>query len=208
MRYQGKITNWKDNQGFGFDIPNCGGEKAFVHIKAFSARSRRPIEGDLITYEMATDEKRRFQAESIRFADERATSTASHEKRPFATIFAILFCSFLALAVLVGKLPFAILGVYFVASIIAFLAYAIDKSAAQNNRWRTQERTLHLFGMVGGWPGALLAQKTLRHKSKKEEFKMVFWATVIINCFVLGWLFTNNGSAFLSAILGFSGATI
>lgn len=208
MRYQGKITNWKDDQGFGFVIPNGSGEKAFVHIKAFSARSRRPIEGDLITYELATDEKRRFQAENIRFADERATSTASHKKRPFDTIFAILFCSFLALAMLVGKLPFAILGVYFAASILAFFAYAIDKSAAQNNRWRTQESTLHLFGMVGGWPGALLAQKTLRHKSKKEEFKKVFWTTVIINCFALGWLLTKSGSAFLSTILGLSGAII
>jgi uncharacterized membrane protein YsdA (DUF1294 family)/cold shock CspA family protein len=208
MRYQGKITNWKDDQGFGFVIPNGGGEKAFVHIKAFSARSRRPIEGDLITYELATDEKRRFQAENIRFAGERATSTASHGKRPFATIFVILFCSFLALAVLVGKLPFAILGMYFAASILTFLAYAIDKSAAQNNRWRTQESTLHLFGMAGGWPGALLAQKTLRHKSKKKEFQIVFWATVIINCFTLGWLLTKNGSAFLSTILDFSGTII
>jgi uncharacterized membrane protein YsdA (DUF1294 family)/cold shock CspA family protein len=208
MRYQGKITNWKDDQEFGFVTPNGGGEKAFVHIKAFSARSRRPIEGDLITYELATDEKRRFQAENIRFAGERATSTASHGKRPFATIFVILFCSFLALAVLVGKLPFAILGMYFAASILTFLAYAIDKSAAQNNRWRTQESTLHLFGMAGGWPGALLAQKTLRHKSKKKEFQIVFWATVIINCFALGWLLTKNGSAFLSTILGFSGAII
>lgn len=208
MRYQGKITNWKDDQGFGFVTPNGGGEKAFVHIKAFSARSRRPIEGDLITYELATDGKRRFQAENIRFAGKRATSTTSHGKRPFATIFAILFCAFLAVAVLVGKLPFAMLGVYFAASILTFLAYAIDKSAAQNNRWRTQESTLHLFGMVGGWPGALLAQKTLRHKSKKEEFQLVFWATVIINCFALGWLLTNSGSAFLSTILDFSGTII
>ncbi|MBI3902702.1 MAG: cold shock and DUF1294 domain-containing protein [Nitrosomonadales bacterium] len=204
MRFQGKITNWKDDQGFGFVIPNGGGEKAFVHIKAFSGRSRRPIEGDLITYELATDEKRRFQAENIRFAGARATSTAPHKKTSFDTIFAILFCSFLALVVMVGRLPFHILGVYLAASILAFIAYAIDKSAAQNNRWRTQESTLHLFGMIGGWPGALLAQKTLRHKSKKEEFQSVFWATVIINCFALGWLLTKSGSTFLSAILGFA----
>ncbi len=202
MRYQGRITNWKDDQGFGFVTPNGGGEKAFVHIKAFSGHSRRPIEGDLITYEMATDEKRRFQAENIRFVGERATSTAP-QKRSFDAIFAILFCSFLALVVLVGRLPFAILGIYLAASILAFLAYAIDKSAARNNRWRTQESTLHLLGVVGGWPGALLAQKTLRHKSKKEEFQTVFWATVIINCFALGWLLTKSGSTFLSSILGF-----
>mgnify|MGYP003575355255 CR=1 FL=1 len=27
MRYQGKITEWKDDQGFGFVTPNGGGKK-------------------------------------------------------------------------------------------------------------------------------------------------------------------------------------
>jgi uncharacterized membrane protein YsdA (DUF1294 family) len=107
-----------------------------------------------------------------------------------------------------GKLPFPIIGVNFAASILTFLAYTIDKSAVQNSRWRTQESTLHLFGMVGGWPGVLLLQKALSHNSKKERFQIVFLATVIINCFTLGWLLTKSGSAFLNTILDFSGATI
>jgi uncharacterized membrane protein YsdA (DUF1294 family)/cold shock CspA family protein len=202
MRYQGKITNWKDDQGFGFVIQNGGGEKAFVHIKAFSARSHRPTDGDLITYELAVDEKRRYKAENIRFSDERATFTAPHKNRSFDTVFVVLFCLLLAMMVIVGRLPLAILGLYLLASVIAFLAYKTDKSAAQNNRWRTQESTLHLFGIIGGWPGALLAQKTLRHKSKKNEFQTVFLATIIINCFALGWLLTKSGSVFLNSILG------
>jgi uncharacterized membrane protein YsdA (DUF1294 family)/cold shock CspA family protein len=207
MRYQGKITNWKDDQGFGFVTPNGGGEKAFVHIKTFMGRPRRPIEGDLITYELATDEKRRFQAKNIRFSGEGVTSTAPqphkpHKQRSFGTIFLILFCSFLALAVFMGRLPAVIPGVYLAASALAFLAYAMDKSAAKNNRWRIRERTLHLLGIVGGWPGALLAQKMLRHKSQKEEFKTLFWATIIINCCALGWLLTRSGSIFLNAFLG------
>lgn len=32
MRYQGKITGWKDDKGFGFVIPNGGGQKAFVYF--------------------------------------------------------------------------------------------------------------------------------------------------------------------------------
>ena len=35
MRYQGRITRWKDDQGYGFISPNLGGEEVFVHIKAF-----------------------------------------------------------------------------------------------------------------------------------------------------------------------------
>ncbi|MDP3743425.1 MAG: cold shock and DUF1294 domain-containing protein [Methylotenera sp.] len=203
MRYQGKIIRWKDNQGFGFVIPNGGGEKAFVHIKAFSNHSHRPNEGDLITYALATDEKHRLSAQNIRFVGEDVTDTALKKTKSFDTIFTCLFCLFLTLLVLTGRLPFAIIGLYLITSTIAFVTYAIDKSAAQKNRWRTQENTLHLFALAGGWPGALLAQKTLRHKSKKVEFQTVFTATVAINCLAFGWLLTTDGASFLNAILSF-----
>jgi uncharacterized membrane protein YsdA (DUF1294 family)/cold shock CspA family protein len=203
MRYLGKINNWKDDQGFGFVIPNGGGQKAFVHIKAFPKSSFRPINGDLITYELASDEKRRYYAKNIQFAMEGSSSTDLYKTSSHGIIFSILFCVFLALLVLIGRLPLTLISVYLAASTITFIAYAIDKSAAQNNRWRTKESTLHLFGLAGGWPGALLAQKTLRHKSKKDEFQTVFWATVIANCFSLGWLLTTkSGSTFLNSILG------
>lgn len=200
MRYQGKITNWKDDQGFGFVTQNGGGEKAFVHIKSFSVHSRRPTDGDLITYELITDEKRRLRADNIRFVEKQPNSSAQHKSKPFSTIFTVAFCCFLIFLVFIGKLPFTVLGIYFAASLIAFLSYAIDKSAAQNNNWRTQERTLHLFGLIGGWPGALFAQKTLHHKSKKQEFQTVFWTTVIINCCIVGWLLTKSGAAFMITI--------
>jgi uncharacterized membrane protein YsdA (DUF1294 family)/cold shock CspA family protein len=203
MRYQGKVINWKDEQGFGFVTPNGGGQKAFVHIKAFSNSSHRPTEGDIITYELTTDERGRFFAKDIRFAKETTKSGVSNKFSSFGTIFAILFALLFALSASLGQLPFTIIGLYVTASIITFFAYFIDKSAAQNNRWRTKESTLHLFGLIGGWPGALLAQKTLRHKSKKQGFQTVFWVTVFTNCFTLGWLVvTKSGSTFLSSILG------
>lgn len=203
MRYRGKVTNWKDDQGFGFVTPNGGGQKAFVHIKSFSNSSRRPTDCDIITYELATDKSGRFFAKNIRFAMDTTTFSTSSKSSSLGTNFAILFGLLFALSALLGRLPFAIVGLYFSASIVTFVAYAIDKSAAQNDRWRTQESTLHLFSLVGGWPGALLAQKALRHKSKKPEFQTIFWVTVIANCFTLGWLLiTKSGSAFLSAILG------
>jgi uncharacterized membrane protein YsdA (DUF1294 family) len=134
---------------------------------------------------------------------EGSSSTDLYKTSSHGIIFSILFCVFLALLVLIGRLPLTLISVYLAASTITFIAYAIDKSAAQNNRWRTKESTLHLFGLAGGWPGALLAQKTLRHKSKKDEFQTVFWATVIANCFSLGWLLTTkSGSTFLNSILG------
>ena len=81
--------------------------------------------------------------------------------------------------------------VYVVASVITFLAYAQDKSAAQHNRWRTKESTLHSLALVGGWPGALLAQKLLRHKSSKASFQRVFWVTVLVNVLAVSWLMSQ-----------------
>lgn len=203
MRYQGKVTNWKDDQGFGFVTPNGGGQKAFVHIKAFSKISHRPAEGDIITYELAIDERRRYFAKNIRFAGETSTSSSSSTSGSLGTIFTLMFCLLIAISASIDLLPLAIGVLYLTSSIVTFLVYAMDKSAAQNDAWRTKESTLHFLALVGGWPGALLAQTTLRHKSKKQEFQFIFWVTVMANCFILGWLFlTKNGSNFLSSILG------
>lgn len=83
---------------------------------------------------------------------------------------------------------------YAAVSVATFIIYAIDKSAAKAQRWRTPEATLHLLALAGGWPGALLAQQWLRHKSAKRGFRAVFWATVVLNvaglvflCSPWGW---------------------
>jgi uncharacterized membrane protein YsdA (DUF1294 family) len=87
-------------------------------------------------------------------------------------------------------------------SVVAFLAYALDKSAARAGRWRTQENTLHLLALAGGWPGALVAQQQLRHKSAKTSFLVVFWATVLLNCGALAYLLTPAGGLALRQMLG------
>jgi uncharacterized membrane protein YsdA (DUF1294 family) len=101
---------------------------------------------------------------------------------------AMLFAALLSGAVLAGAMPVIVALAYLVLSLVTFLAYALDKSAAEAGRWRTQESTLHLFGLAGGWPGALLAQQLLRHKSSKREFQAAFWMTVMLNCGALVWL--------------------
>lgn len=202
MRYQGKITRWKDDQGFGFITPNGGGEQVFVHIKAFSNRQRRPVGNEIVTYELTTDEKRRTRAENVAFLGDRPSTAASTGGGSVSLALAAIFLLFVAGSVFSDKLPFAVFGLYLGASLVAFLAYAFDKSAAKNDKWRTKESTLHMFGLIGGWPGALVAQKLLRHKSKKQSFQVVFWATVILNCGALVWLFSSAGSNALRSILG------
>ena len=117
-------------------------------------------------------------------------------------LFAFCFLLLVAGAVFAGRLPVVVLGLYLVANLVAFFAYAVDKSAAQRNQWRTQESTLHLFGLVGGWPGALAAQRLLRHKSAKASFQFTFWITIVLNCGALGWLLSPSGARALQSLLG------
>lgn len=117
-----------------------------------------------------------------------------------STFFAICFGFALALLIWLEKLPIA-LGYWFITlSIVAFVIYFKDKQAAQNQQWRTKESTLHLIAVLGGWPGAYLAQITLRHKTQKQPFKRLFWLTAFINIAIVLWLASPFGERFLLLI--------
>jgi len=186
MRYQGRITGWKDDQGFGFVTPNGGGTKAFVHNKAFVRQTNRPQDGDLITYELAKDRQGRPTANKIMFA--LAPQVVSQGRTTWAgSIFALLFLGALAALVYQKYLPREVLWVYCGASLLELLLYGLDKSSAKDHGRRIAEQTLHLFALAGGWPGALVAQKVFRHKTQKVAFQRVFWVTVVVNLGCLGW---------------------
>ncbi len=79
-----------------------------------------------------------------------------------------------------------IAGVYGLMSLIAIVAYYFDKRAARLGRPRTPEATLHVLELLGGWPGALLAQRLIRHKNAKVGYQVVFWLIVAVH--VAGWI--------------------
>ncbi|KAB2921511.1 MAG: DUF1294 domain-containing protein [Dechloromonas sp.] len=204
MRFQGRITQWKDEQGFGFITPNGGGEHLFLHVRALASGLPRPVGDEIVTYGMARDDKGRPRAAAVRFvraAGQRRAPGAPAGKH-WQPAFAFLFLALLGAAALTGRLPAVLPLLYGGLSILAFAAYAIDKSAARNGGWRTKENTLHLLALAGGWPGALVAQQRLRHKSAKTSFLVVFWTTVILNCGALAWLLTPAGNLALRQMLG------
>ncbi len=96
------------------------------------------------------------------------------------------------IASLLHHLPKFLIIYYLVISFITYIAFAVDKRAARRGNWRTPEQTLHLLSLLGGWPGALLGQHYLRHKSQKLSFRVVLWLTIVVNCGALIWLASNQ----------------
>jgi uncharacterized membrane protein YsdA (DUF1294 family)/cold shock CspA family protein len=186
MRLVGRISGWNDDKGYGFVMPNGGGDRAFVHVKAFQFGSRRPVDGDLISYAAGRDARGRINATEVRFAGQRI----EHRKPPLPIPRMLLGCLALlvvGLGVAFG-LPLLMVVAYGSLSLLSCLMYLLDKSAAQSGAQRIPENTLHFVDLLGGWPGALIAQQRFRHKTVKASFQFVFWCSVLGNLAIATWL--------------------
>ena len=185
MRFDGTLTSWNDERGFGRIESNQGGEPIFVHVSAWPRGSGRPQLNQAVTFEVELGPKGK-RARNVEITRERrparGTERARRAQWGTAPLFAIpaFLVVYLVVAV-VWKLPFWVAGLYLLLSLATFIAYAADKSAAAGGSWRTPESTLHTLALAGGWLGALLAQQFLHHKSTKQEFRQVFWGTVLLN---------------------------
>lgn len=73
------------------------------------------------------------------------------------------------------------LAIYPLMSVIAFGLYGYDKKQARMQGQRTPEKLLHAVEMLGGWPGALVAQQAFRHKTRKLSYQLVFWLIVVLH---------------------------
>ncbi|MGF1758754.1 DUF1294 domain-containing protein [Photobacterium sagamiensis] len=180
----GKIVEWNDQKGYGFIAPNSGYGRIFLHIKALKNRNVRPKLNDLVSFEITKDEQKRNNATNVILTNARSKGL------PPSILFSCSYLVFVAGSFFVLDTPLLLLTVYALLSLFTFVIYAWDKSAAQKGEWRTSESTLHFFSLIGGWPGALIAQSTLRHKSQKQPFKMILWITIVLNCSAFIWLLT------------------
>jgi uncharacterized membrane protein YsdA (DUF1294 family)/cold shock CspA family protein len=190
MRRQGKIAKWDDERGFGFISTAEAGDSVFVHISSFSRGDRRPSLNEAVSYTPGFDRQGRPRACDVRFmvgaSSQRSSRQLSRLGILAALSFAVSFLIILAGLAAVGWLELSWLALYYCASLITYRVYARDKLAAQNGSRRTPESRLHLLSLLGGWPGALIAQTLLRHKTRKTSFLIGYWFTLIFNCIALG----------------------
>jgi len=56
-------------------------------------------------------------------------------------------------------------------NLVTFAMFAWDKYSAINGQWRIPEKTLLMLALVGGTPGAIIAQQRLRHRTRKQPFR-------------------------------------
>lgn len=215
---KGQLITWKDDKGFGFIHSNDGSQDVFLHITALKETNHRPQVGDVICYQLKVDKDGKVYADNA-FIEEVVSKPISKtlssriEKQIFkpkaksSLIFEVLLLSLLPG---LGALHFALttfnaipIILYTVMSFLTFVLYADDKSRAKQERWRVPEKTLHLCEFMGGWLGAFIAQKTLRHKSSKASYQAVFWVIVFIHIiFWSDWLFFGRRlvGLFLSSV--------
>ena len=222
MHQQGQIVRWDAERGFGFIATPEGARNIFFHVRDFRGgepAEGMTVRFDRIEVSgkgpraMAVQPATRA-APAASQADRRQTSAA----RPPATgpdrralrdapwgldgqpaLFGVAVLAWLGLLAAISlcrlwpvDLPWVMVGLLAL-NVATFFSYAFDKSAAEQGRWRTPESTLHALAAAGGWPAAWLAQRALRHKSRKREFLAVYVLTVLVNLGALGLLLWRGG---------------
>lgn len=203
MRNVGRISDWQDDKGYGFVVSKDDGARAFVHVKAFQWGSRRPVDGDLISYSKSIDSRSRTNAIDIRFAGQRIKQKQKPPRNFPRAAIGIGWLLGAAVGAVLGKLPVIIPLGYIALSFISWISYMFDKGAARRSAQRTPENTLHFVDLLGGWPGALIAQQQSRHKTMKRSFQTVFWFTILANI-AAAIVFVGSGTAqsFMETLLG------
>ncbi len=199
----GRIVEWNDGKGYGFVV--FGNKRAFLHINDFAERHKRPAVGDEVRFVLGNDSKGRVCATRAAHLRDGGCFTVNH----FLALLGLLVLPSMA-AYQLPMHPALSAGYAFFMTIFTYGMYAHDKQLARAREWRLPEAALHLFELLGGWPGAFIAQRYIRHKSTKAAFKFTFWLIVLLHQFaaldfLLDWQLSRAVWEFLSELAAVSG---
>jgi uncharacterized membrane protein YsdA (DUF1294 family)/cold shock CspA family protein len=214
--YVGVIKSWKEDKGFGFIQATSGGKDVFIHIRDLKHSNYRPQPGDNVYYQVVADNEGKLRAYDAFIKGQeisplyrkkhvnknltREQKTSREYRLGTLPVGVIAIVPFIFSALLIKEqhnfFPFF---AYTLMSLATLIVYAYDKTKAHKNEWRVSEKTLQLLALLGGWPGALITQRAIRHKNKKISFQVVFW--IIVNIHLVIWIdivfFKNAGLEFV-----------
>ncbi len=149
MRTKRKIVSSNDEKGFGFIAPSSGGKEMSVHISSFKDHNQRSEINQFVTYASSSDRQGRPCATKALLAGDTPDKTKRNNDSVLIVV-AAFFLIIVGVSALTGRVPALILALYLVASLLTFIIYAIDKSAAKRGAWRTPESNLHLLSLALG----------------------------------------------------------
>lgn len=182
---RGRIKSWKQDKAYGFIAPDAGGDDVFLHINDFRGRGRTPQPGEIVCFRRETSQGR-WRARQVMPEAQVRSMSALTQQRLAASLLVLGFFAFVFYIRRDAAIPDALPVYYLVLSAITFLFYAWDQWQARRDGWRTPEARLQGLAFLGGWPGALLAQYFLRHKSAKRSFQIVFIGVTLCHLLLLG----------------------
>lgn len=200
MRKKGVVFLWNKEKAFGFIEPKGGGKVIFAHISSFQNRKRTPVVGEEILYKLTTDKKGRPCASDIGYKGDSKVSRKPRKNIAIGLLVIPVYLSWLLTDLSDHEFLMPLLFWHALVSAITYIAFAKDKRAAQKQEWRTPELVLHALSLFGGWPGAIVAQQSLRHKSAKKSFRMVLWVTIVLSISAVVALSTDEGKRLIEHI--------
>lgn len=174
--YTARVIEWHADKGFGW--LQFGEKRLFLHRRDFSRAHHTPRVGEEIRFNWGLDAQRRPCAQNA--VQVREVSDVSLVGLFFLSMLLVLPAyAWLKMGWEIWKLA----AYFFAVSWVTYAAYASDKRKARMEAWRTPEMFLHLLELAGGWPGAWVAQRRLRHKCSKISYLFEFWLIICIHQF-------------------------
>lgn len=193
------IVEWDDRRGYGF--LRVGTTRVFLHRRDFAEWHKRPVVGDVIRFTMGVDARGRTCGKNAVHLNDGGRITAP----AILLLLCLLVLPALALHQRSVDSGWAVAYALLMGG-ISYGCYARDKRQAKEQAWRVPESKLHLTELLGGWPGAFLAQRRLRHKVSKQGFQITFWLIVLTYQWValdslIHWKLSRAAWAYLRSLV-------